>query len=1044
MTASLSDPLAVRNEIVERLAQDLIGPADINEVLTERPTDRYLTGILYPPEQRVPEDDADEASEEAGGAEAGEPFDRGVGLSRTLRPSSLGLSFRVSGASPAIQVSISLGRYEIAAGGETHDPTRSQSTWQRIPCGASVEIRFDRDEYVRDQLVPGIDGLAYSYRAVRTASHCDVTLVLTNVHRVRTASRTASEEATFFQTGFRVTALAESAFAPRGISSALTEDDALSGAVLYRDLVEYAAGHTCAAEWFMADAGGVGLATTWLPRSLVPAVSSEGSEEFHHLGQEDWTSQTGLQPRSARWLAGASPSDLHAGLAALVESYEAWTTRVEAQIAQVAWATPAIEARAHDHMAACRRASRRMRDGIDSIATEPNVRTAFQLAQRAMWMQYTRRGDVDDLQWRPFQLGFQLLTLSSVAFVRSDERDTMDLLWFPTGGGKTEAYLGLIAFTLFYRRLRNDDPNRGAGLGVLIRYTLRVLTAQQFERAAALVAACERIRRENKKRLGSTMFRIGLWVGQSGTPNSEEDARKNPERLRVLTNCPACDRQLTQPTSRDLRPRCRNTSCVFSNESIPVDVIDDFVYQERPSVLIGTVDKFAQITREPRTATLFSIQGPHDAPDLILQDELHLISGPLGTITGVYEIAIDALCSRDDRRPKVIGSTATIQRAQSQVRALFDREVFQFPPPGIDADDSGFAKVDYRAPGRQYVGITSAGRSPKFTLQAIAASLQQSPLELSGSATPAAIDPYWTLVAYFNALRELGGALVLFEDDVRRSIDAIAERRGAVGRELNEPTEITSRVPGEDIRRVLDDLQVPYPDEALDTVLASNMISVGVDVPRLGLMLVNGQPKTNAEYIQATSRVGRGATPGLVVVAYNASRPRDRSRFESFATWHQSLYRNVEASSVTPFASRARDRAMHAALVALSRLMPGQPVWSTTPRLTLEREQRVRWARDVILSRVRRIDPAEHDAAAAELDRLIDTWRERKNLDQWWWNRWQQERIALLISAEDQASMRAVNHTVDAWETPNSMREVEPSVQFRFTEGLRRDASSGE
>jgi hypothetical protein len=307
---------------------------------------------------------------------------------------------------------------------------------------------------------------------------------------------------------------------------------------------------------------------------------------------------------------------------------------------------------------------------------------------------------------------------------------------------------------------------------------------------------------------------------------------------------------------------------------------------------------------------------------------------------------------------------------------------------------------------------------------------------------PGALDPYWTLVAYFNALRELGGALVLFEDDVRRTIDAIAERRGEQARELQEPTEVTSRVPGEEIRTVLDDLAVEYPDEALDTVLASNMISVGVDVPRLGLMLVNGQPKTNAEYIQSTSRVGRGSTPGLVVVLYNAQRPRDRSRYESFATWHQALYRDVEASSVTPFASRARDRALHAALVALARLLPGPTAWGNSPAVTSAVEPRLQEARRIILERAHDVDQEEEDATRAHIDRLIDAWRAQKNLRAWWWSRYRPE-PSLLVGAEDQAAMSAVNQVVDAWETPNSMREVEPGVRFRFAGGLHQGGTHG-
>ena len=314
---------------------------------------------------------------------------------------------------------------------------------------------------------------------------------------------------------------------------------------------------------------------------------------------------------------------------------------------------------------------------------------------------------------------------------------------------------------------------------------------------------------------------------------------------------------------------------------------------------------------------LFGIGTEHDPPDLILQDELHLISGPLGTMVGIYESAIDIMCSSAGTRPKVVGSTATIRRAGHQVRALFDRVAFQFPPSAIDSDDAFFAVKDEEAAGRTHVGVTTAGRSAKFMLQGVAASLLQSGYALPD---PANRDAYWTLVAYFNSLRELGGALVLVEDDVGSSLRILGRRYGEVPRPLDALHELTSRVSQAEIRDLLDELALKAGEPgAVDVLLASNMISVGVDIPRLTTMIVNGQPKTVAEYIQATSRVGRGAHPGLIVTVYNAGRARDRARYETFVEWHSALYRDVEATSVTPWAARARDRAIHAVLVALTR-----------------------------------------------------------------------------------------------------------------------------
>ena len=342
------------------------------------------------------------------------------------------------------------------------------------------------------------------------------------------------------------------------------------------------------------------------------------------------------------------------------------------------------------------------------------------------------------------------------------------------------------------------------------------------------------------------------------------------------------------------------------------------------------MDKFAQLPRKEELRHIFGCPGGNP-PELIIQDELHLISGPLGTVTGLYETCIDWLSTRDGIRPKVIGSTATIGRAKEQVRALFDREVFQFPPAAIDAADSFFAVRDTDASDRSYMGIISSGRSAKFALQAASAALLvigQS-LQEVGGCSPQETDPYWTCLFYFNSLRELGGANVMMRDDVPRSIDFYAHRLGCSPRDIHsEPVELTSRVPSTKIPQVLNDLMFPlygnpFEGAAVDSVMASNMISVGVDIPRLGLMVVNGQPKSTSEFIQATSRVGR-KSPGLVLTVYNACRPRDASHFEHFKSYHQALYRRVEATSVTPWSSRARDKALHAVFAAMVRyLVPG-------------------------------------------------------------------------------------------------------------------------
>ena len=634
---------------------------------------------------------------------------------------------------------------------------------------------------------------------------------------------------------------------------------------------------------------------------------------------------------------------------------------------------------------------------------------------QSKYAEHRRRGGVEPLEsfdepenrrWRPFQLAFILLNLAPLADPHHVDRGagaeaTADLLWFPTGGGKTEAYLGLAAFALAIRRLQGELGGRrgDAGVTVLMRYTLRVLTLQQFQRAAALVCACEVQRREAPERYGAEPFRIGLWVGGRTTPNSIAAAVEAMRAElgegwvaggspRQLTSCPWCGSEIRAsdvkgepyPGGRartvtycgDTLGRCAFSSAGSPGEGLPVQTVDEEIYRRPPSVLIATVDKFAQLPWKGETQTLFGIvngrcerhgfrspsledadshraQGANPAartvdperllrpPDLIVQDELHLISGPLGSMVGLYETVIDELSTwqLDGRavRPKVIASTATVRRARQQVHRLFLRDVSVFPPPGLDASDSFFAReraLSDEAPGRAYLGVCASGRRLKAVLIRVYVAYLAAARLLYERHGPLA-DPWLTLVGYFNSMQELAGMRRLCDDDVRSRL-LNADARGLGRRLLAEGSvlELTSRISAREIPKTLDRMGLAFPafadhkprrDGPLDVLLATNMISVGVDVSRLGLMVVAGQPKMTSEYIQATSRVGRSAdAPGIVCTVYNWARPRDLSHYERFGHYHETFYRHVEPLSVTPFAPRAIDRGIVALLVALIRL----------------------------------------------------------------------------------------------------------------------------
>ena len=1045
----------------------LLGPLAADETLLSGPTDTYLTGILWPEGVTFePGEDEGSATGPQTGAEDG--ADEGVPGYRAIRPCSLGITFAAD-ATMALHVSLGdTARYVCVASADHEGGARQ---WRREQLGYSFDIPSGGGSgswRVNTFDTPGgavTDG-AVTVHVRRRARGDHSVFTITLINTAEEASEgTPRDTRCLFQTGLSVTGGdGESPVLPRNeLPPGEDDEDALSAALLYRNAREYAVGHGVAATWpAPTEARVAGVATSWLPAVAVKGTSARG-----HAMLADFDSESGdaAWPRllDSAWLAREPARDeVIAGLTAFVETYVRWTEEVLGP--QLEGLDEGLRGAAHNNLERCRDAARRMRAGVDALsdANDGTPWRAFVLANEAMDRQsrYAVRGErAGPLRWRPFQLAYMLLVLPGLASPEDHDRDTMDLLWFPTGGGKTEAYLGLTAFSILLRRLRLRQRRSIGGTDVLMRYTLRLLTVQQFQRAASLICACEDLRSERRD-LGTAPVTLGLYVGSEATPNRLEDAvvalrqehdgdapRSTP---RQLPRCPVCGTDLPAASwtmnadDSAVEIRCPAEGCAYGARLLPVLTVDEQICNAPPSLLIGTVDKFAQLPRRTDVRALFGLDGGLP-PELIIQDELHLISGPLGSMAGLYETAIDLMCTRDGRRPKVIGSTATIGQAQRQVRALFDREVLQFPPAGFDTADSFFAVRDEDGPDRIYLGASSAGRSPKFALQAIAAALLQSVSVLGGrdGVEPGFLDPFWTCVLYFNSLRELGGAHVLMQDDVPRQMQFLAQRLGQPRRALeNEPVELSSRVPSRDLPTLLVQLEQvlggdpadPYAPEPKDAVLASNMISVGVDVPRLGLMVVNGQPKATAEYIQSSSRVGRNVE-GLVVTLYHFGRPRDLSHFEHFSGYHAALYRNVEATSVTPWAPRARDKALHAVVATVVRhLVSGMSPEDAALQFRGD-DVEVRTLVAAILNRAAASSGGvEEEETADDLEAIVRQWSQRAQDGRsaggrllYWERKAPFGRTAphLMFAAEE-----GNRNTALSWSTPNSMREVEPSTAF--------------
>lgn len=1008
------------------------------------------------------------------GARSEADTEQEVNRANEYLPSGLGLTAFVQVPSGGLKVTVMAARYkknELAGHGRTDskDVYHPYNAWWRTPI--KHEIVFTEEELLKS--TPTViekaivtDGEHHSLnvhafaRALGQGGEQDdyglttrmLTITLLNRGECRTPR--PDDEDCFFQCGFAVESVSGEqcflSYPKPGTKVPSPDEDSLE--LLYRKQHVFAVGHGCAAEWAAdntSDQRGEGDQPT-------PPLPPEPSPAVHRV----WTETVPvyeIKPIMPRQLAGldlsmrtladsdsAAPIDLCKRLAA---EYRDWIHKQRHRATQEL--SQDLRRTAERHLDECEKCLSRMEGGIDLLQSDRRVRRAFSFMNRAMDLQqmhyklastdvrrwttagqrltierpftspdYTR----SSASWYPFQLAFILINLSSLARPESAERAIVDVIWFPTGGGKTEAYLGLTAYALMHRRLRNP---RSVGTTALMRYTLRLLTAQQYQRAASLVCACEVIRREDTDALGETPFTIGLWVGGAVTPNKERDAVEALRRLWregthnpfVLLSCPWCGAEMGPVrvgggyqtpgymllhNPQRVRFICADEACAFhDNRGLPLLVIDEQMYRDPPSLLVGTVDKFALLPWYPESASLLG-GGSVNAhpPDLIIQDELHLISGPLGSMVGLYETLVDVLCTNGDGiPPKIIASTATISRATEQVRSLYAKNPFLFPPQALDAGDSFFAIQRNDRPGRLYAGVFPSGLpSQQTAMVRVLSALLQAPASVA-NADPAAVDPYWTLVGYFNSIRELGSAATLVSADIREYLGVTHERLGlgpmygpeaaARRRFLSSrgALELTGRVSGYAVTEALQQLFIRYEgkpaggrgaggsernDPPVDVCLATNMIQVGLDVPRLGLMVVAGQPKMTSEYIQATSRVGR-STPGLVVTVYSPAKPRDRSHYEHFRAYHQSIYRYVEPTSVTPFALPVRERALHALVIALARIW-GDDVIRRDPTHGLPQALADR-IYETLMLRVSEVDSAEIDETGEMIKRLIASWR---------------------------------------------------------------------
>ena len=1177
----IKDVVYTRDLLELAVRDDLLGPAGgPRELIKDMSVrDRYLVGKLAP---RRPDDEQEarvepgSATEEGGdlederkasrhepGAEFAsasgrvEPEDDALDEidttnNQSLVPSSLGLTFCVASDVQALTVDARWGRYERVPGDEHdivkkrknratgHDDEVKVRVWQRVPCGGMVTLPLI-DGAIKPSIPDRDQPDVRLQGTVRTNNKGErlVTLFIVNGQVEPEENKDSSW---LFQPEIVVEGPEERAVFRRRPSSEVVVDDPERDrlALIYRNRLEFAVGHGVSVHADVAPEEPTKahrVRTEIIPRYEVAVTETPGLDPrdrpaMRRMVDEGWLDMTRL--------AEMEPDALREAISCLIDDYAVW---IAEQKVRLGTEITGFDDPGNDIIARCEEILRRLREGLDTLFADPKALEAFRFANQSMALQRVRsiyalkrrRGeDVDvakldiskNKSWRPFQLAFLLLSIPSLADPAHSDRTSpveayADLLWFPTGGGKTEAYLGVAAFAMAMRRLKNDlgglDASRG--LTVIMRYTLRLLTLQQFQRATTLLCAMEVIRCGDEKTWGKEPFTLGLWVGNRVTPGTTEASHqailaiRNNDRNKAgiaspaqLTSCPWCGSEIYG--GRDIevdKDSCRTLiycsdvvgSCDFSkaksskkaHPGLPVKVVDEEIYHRPPTMMIATVDKFAMMAWRPEIRALFGrvyqectrhgllwpshdcgtghrAKGAHPAatvkpirtirpPDLIIQDEFHLISGPLGTMVGLYETAVDELSSwtlNGKRvRPKVVASTATVRRAEDQVRNVFMRRISVFPPSGLDVEDNFFSvqRPITEKPGRRYMGICAPGSSRPAVLIRTYTAFLTAAQDLFDKFGPVA-DPYMTLVGYFNSLRELGGMKRLAEDDVQtrsfRVNMSLVDRPGLSQRRVEEVSELTSRVSSQDIPRYLDQLEVPFdgtfdpaqgkwvttrkPGEAkpIDAVLATNMLSVGVDVNRLGVMVVNGQPKGTAEYIQATSRVGR-TPPGLVATVLTWARPRDLSHYETYEHYHATFYQHVEAQSVTPFSPRALDRGLTGAMLSIMR-HTFNPFAANDAAGAMNSPSRKEMLETIatVSARTWEVteDSAKKNLAEAEMKSRADEWAKEAGVNG---RTLVYQKHGAGPTAYPLLSSPGINAWTD-WTVPMSMREVEPGVRL--------------
>jgi len=1030
-----------------------------NEVVHKDPRKIYSVGVLYPvsnePKQfepvaldddddgepnPVPEPIADDDPGETAEVDELDPF---VNFNKFAPPRSLGITLRPEHITQAIEVHVAGAWYEPRGHWNV-----TNSWWVRHHFEHTTTITPGGPSTPFSPVGSGLTLTVGSTPRVHDSSHM-LTLWIRNDTIV--ASSQPFTSAMVFQVELSATV---GRLQPLNTKASLRLD---SLDLLYSSEQLFATGHGCDVSIRETSDSRTFVRTESLPivelKPLTPDIRDAVGNPLA-IGMDD---------------LAALNSAAKTGINKLIDEYDLWLNQRQKDFSTI---PENLQTIANDHLKACADFLSDMRRGWGLVQSNPDVSSCLSFASRGMNQQrraynapprrlveqpkggYDVEGvsphslDGPQAHWRPFQIAFVLAMLPRFverrAELEGDSRpDWVSVIWMPTGGGKTEAYLGLAAFVILWERMaiHRKDPKAASSMKVLMRYTYRLLTVQQVSRAASLVCALELIRRNNANMFGGQEIRIGAWLGGSVTPNSRKAAvsqlRSLTTRARrdrgtrfLLVRCPWCGTAMNDSDGRPVGYKaepvgnesrviafCPDSTCDFHlrkevsargnvvNRGIPFLEVDEDLYAMPPDFVIGTIDKTARIPWKPEAQSLFGLnhrrngadakKRQSEPPALFIQDELHLISGPLGTIDGVFEILLEEFCTQSGGRPPVyVAATATTKNFEGQAAALYRRPARLVPPPGLSIDDSFFARRDAEGPGKVYVGVCATGSMSGLDTQtAVLGSLSYHAAVLGTERFGATTDPWWSNVVFFSSRKALGLLSAASTTSLGQRIKqyrALSGRRsgrkisggppdGNADRLLRRNRELTA-TSSDDINQVLDELSIALPNEqTIDLCMATSMIEVGLDVSRLGLMTVIGQPKTASQYIQATGRVGRSADAvGLVVTVFKTTTPRDLAHYEGFTLWHKRMYASVESASVTPFTREALQRSLSSYMAAMLRMLktgcavaPSLPHWNEAlnritahipPQMTAERANLRAVANDLLQL------AASSDAASYEWD----------------------------------------------------------------------------